>query len=109
MADDDLEPETVRDLRSRARELIEADVQGGYHPLRKHEKHRAYYCLTGEKMESASNGEVSFRLVELLETDYDLDDVRNVDGRDPWDHGGPLTKAELSVLADALTEEADDE
>lgn len=108
MPDEEIEPPTVTDLRERTRRLIESDTRGGYHPLRKHEKHRAYYCLTGEKLGDASNGEVSYRLIELLEDEYRLTDVRREDGRDPWDHGGPLTKSELTVLVEALEEEADD-
>lgn len=109
VSDTDLEPPTVSDLRGEVRRLIESDVSGGYHPLRKHEKHRGYYCLTGEKLGEASNGEVSYKLIDLLETEYGLDEVRDGEARDPWDHGGPLTKAELTVLVEALQEEAADE
>lgn len=109
MSDDDLEPSTVSDLRQETRRLIVSDANGGYHPLRKHEKNRAYYSLTGEKIEDGSNGEVSYRLLDLLETEYGLDEVRNGEARDPWDHGGPLTKAELTVLVEALQKEAADE
>lgn len=108
VSDDGLEPPTVSELRQRVRELIEAETRGGHHPLRKREKHRAYYCLTGEKLGDASNGEVSYRLIDLLETGYDLDDIRDEPGRDPWDYGGPFSKAEQTALVDALeAEDAD--
>ena len=102
--DADLEPSTVSDLRGEVRSLIESDVSGGYHPLRKYEKHRGYYALTGEKLGEASNGEVSYRLLELLVEEYDGD----FELREPLDAGGPLTKAELTALTDALQEEAAD-
>jgi len=105
MPDPDLEPPTVKDLRGEVRSLIESDVTGGYHPLRKYEKHRAYYCLTGIKLGEASNGKVSYELLELLADTYDTD----FELRDPFDAGGPLTKAELTALVDALEEEAADE
>lgn len=109
MVSEDLEPPTVSDHRKEVRRLIEAEVSGGYHPLRKHEKHRAYYALTGEKLGDASNGEVSYKLLDLLETEYHLDEIRDGEPRDPWDHGGPLTKAEIAALTEALQEEAADE
>lgn len=105
----DLEPPTVSDLRQEVRRLIESENRGGYHPLRKHEKHRAYYCLTGEKLGDASNGEVCYRLIETLEDEHGLANLNRYDGRDPWDSGGPFTKAELTVLTEALQEEAADE
>ena len=108
VSDDELEPPTVSELRHRVRELIEAEARGGHHPLRKREKHRAYYCLTGEKLGDATNGEVSYRLIDLLETTYDLDDIRDEPGRDPWDYGGPFSKAEQRALVDALEAEAAD-
>jgi len=101
----DLEPSTVSDHRQVVRRLIESDNRGGYHPLRKHEKHRAYYALTEEKLEEPSNGEVSFRLLELLVEEYGAD----FELRDPFDAGGPLTKDEIASLTDALQEEAADE
>lgn len=105
MSDADLGPSTVSEHRTEVRSLIESDVSGGYHPLRKYEKHRAYYALTGEKLGDASNGEVSYRLLELLAEEYDAD----FELRDPFDAGGPLTKDEIAALTDALQEEADDE
>jgi len=102
VTDNDFEDTTTSDLRARTRELVESDVRGGYHPLRKHEKHRAYYCLTGEKLGDASNGEVCYRLLELLQDEYDGD----FELRDPFDAGGPFTKPELTALVDALEEEA---
>lgn len=105
MVTGDFEDTTTSDLRARTRELVESDSRGGYHPLRKYEKHRAYYCLTAEKLGDASNGEVSFRLLELLDQEYDGD----FELRDPFDAGGPLTKPELTALVDALETEADDE
>jgi len=106
VTDAGFEPLTVSDHRKRVRSLIEAKVSGGYHPLRKHEKHRAYYALTGEKLGSdASNGEVSYRLLELLVEAYSGD----FDLREPFDAGGPLTKPEIAALTDAIEAEADDE
>jgi len=105
MSDADLEPSTVSDLRAETRRLIESDVSGGYHPLRKYEKHRAYYALTGIKLGDASNGKVSYELLELLADTYDTD----FELRDPFDAGGPFTKDELTALVDALKEEAADE
>jgi hypothetical protein len=104
VTNENLGPSTVSDHRKRVRSLIEADVNGGYHPLRKHEKHRAYYALTGEKLEDASNGEVSYRLLELLVEAYDAD----FELRDPFDASGPFVKAEIAALTDALETEADD-
>lgn len=103
---EDLEPSTVSDLRQEVRRLIESEVQNGYHPLRKHEKQRAYYCLTGEKLTNdPSNGRVSFEVLNLLFTEYDAD----FEAREAFDCGGPFTKPELSSLVEALQEEADDE
>lgn len=103
MVTDEFADTTTSDLRARTRELVESDTRGGYHPLRKYEKHRAYYCLTGEKLGDASNGEVSYRLLEHLADDHDAD----FELRDPFDAGGPLTKPELTALVDALETEAD--
>ena len=94
--------ETVSDLRHAARERIETTDPTGKHPLRKFEKHRVYHALTGETLDDPSNGEVSFRLIEHLKDEHDLDAIRDEPGREPWDHGGPLTKAELRCLVDAL-------
>ena len=105
MGDSELEASTISDLRGEARSLIGSDVTGGYHPLRKYEKHRAYYSLTGEKLGDASNGEVSYRLLELLVEEYDGD----LELRDPFDAGGPFTKDEIAALTDALEQEAADE
>lgn len=108
VTEESFETKTVSDYRQAVRSLTESDSSGGYLPLRKYEKHRAYYCLTGEKIGgSPSNGEVSYKLILLLEQEYHLDKVRTDDGRDPWDAGGPLTKDELSVLVEALQEAAD--
>jgi len=98
---------TTKDLRARVRRLIESDTGGGYHPLRKYEKHRAYYCLTGEKLDGdPSNGKVSYRLLEYTANGpFDTD----VELRDPFDCGGPLTKPELQALVRALEEAADDQ
>ncbi|UTF56034.1 hypothetical protein [Natronosalvus rutilus] len=103
--DDDLEPSTVSGLRKQIRRLIESDVRGGYRPLRKYEKNRAYYALTGKKLENASNGRVSFEVLNLLFKEYDAD----FEPREAFDCGGPFTKPEISALADALEEEAGDE
>lgn len=103
-ADPDLEEPTVSDHRSRVRELVESDVRGGYHPLRKHEVHRAYYALTGEKLDEPSNGEVRYRTLEVLQEDHGAE----FDLRDPFDAGGPFTKPEIGALVDALEEEASD-
>lgn len=100
----DLEDPTVSDHRMSVRSLVESDVGGGYHPLRKHEVHRAYYALTGEKLDSPSNGEIRYRLLELLQDEYGAE----FDLRDPFDAGGPFTKPEIGALVDALQEEADD-
>jgi len=105
VTDADLGPSTVSELRGEVRSLIESDVSGGYHPLRKYEKHRGYYALTGEKLGDASNGEVSFKLLNTLHVDYDAD----FEVRDAFDCGGPFTKNELIALVDALQEEAADE
>lgn len=101
----DFEDPTTSDLRIMARRLLESEVAGGYHPLRKHEKHRSYYALTGEKLDgNPTNGEVSYRLLELLAEEFGGD----FELRDPFDAGGPFTKPELVALVDALEAEAAD-
>jgi hypothetical protein len=100
---EDFKDATVSDHRIRVRSLIESDASGGYHPLRKYEKHRAYYCLTGEKLEDVSNGEVSYLLLKLLVEAYDA----AFELREPFDAGGPLTKPEIAALTDALETEAE--
>lgn len=107
VSDEEPTGDTVQDLRKRVRSLIESDVSGGYHPLRKYEKHRAFYALTEEKVEDdPSNGEVSYRLLEYVSNGpYGPDDMEL---RDPYDCGGPFTKAEIAGLVTAL-EGADDE
>lgn len=102
---DELTRNTISDLRMQVRELIESDVKGGHHPLRKDEKHRAYYCLTGEKLKGASNGEVSYSVLETLTEEYDVEFVL----RPAFDAGGPYRHAELLALVSALQEEASDE
>lgn len=99
-----VESPTVTEYRITIRSLIESDVSGGYHPLRKYEKHRAYYCLTGEKLDEPSNGEVCFELLNTLHTEYNAD----FEPRDAFDCGGPYTKPELGALVDALQAEASD-
>lgn len=105
---EELTDDTVEDLRKRVRSLIESDVGGGYHPLRKYEKHRAYYALTEEKLEDdPSNGEVSYRLLEhVANGPYG---ERDLEVRDPYDCGGPLTKPEMVALVSALQDAAGDE
>lgn len=98
------EDATVTDLRQEIRRLTETEASGGYHPLRKTEKHRSYYCLTGEKLDSPSNGELTYRLLEVLQ-DYDVD----FEMPDPFDAGGPLKKKQLLALTEALKTEAADE
>lgn len=92
--------QTTSDLRQDVRELVESDTRSGHYPLRKYEKHRAYYALTGEKLEEPSNGEVSFRLLEHLVEDRGAD----FELIDPFDAGGPFAKAELQALVTALKE-----
>lgn len=107
--DTDIRDLTIEELRSKIRGQIEAEISSGRRPLQKREKHRAYYCLTEEKLgPDASNGKVSYRLLELLEEEHALTDAEEYEKREPWDHGGPLNKQELKVLAEALQEAADE-
>lgn len=92
---------TVEDLRREIRDLVESDVSSGRHPLRSYEKHRAFYCITGDKLDGASDGEVTFKLLRVLKG-YGHPDIE----RKPYDCCSPLTKAELSVLKEVLQKEA---
>lgn len=103
VSEERFEEATVSEHRRAVRSLIESESIGGYLPLRKREKHRAYYCLTGEKLEEPSHGELSYRLLEVLVDEYDADFTL----RAPFDAGGPLTKPEIGALTAALQEAAD--